>query len=245
MNNKKILIFIFLAGILIIYAYKLYFSFFGPWKSFQGTVCDWGGCRTSPMNQKYNYWLAQAVEKKNPNICNNVEGIDGGDYMTPKEEAIYFCKADYGGKLGDVGYCNKLDNSVKFKGAATQQYVCFSKIADNTNSLSICDKLPVGSYPVSARYECYSNVAEKNRDVSICKMLPEQGYDINFRGSRKNCLISLGKALRDPSVCFNLTESWVATECVTALAVNLKSTKFCDVIPNESGRESCNRSVNR
>lgn len=188
-----------------------------PWKSFEGKVCSWGRCYTSEINQKYNYWLSRAAEERNPNLCNKVEGLDAGDYEISKEEAVYFCKARYGGRIGDINYCLKLDNSVKYQGTATQQYACFAEMLESVGEINVCDKFPTDTYPVNVRYECYSKVAERTKDPTICQKLPEQGYDRNFKGSKKNCLIAVGKELGNSEVCRYLTESWVANECKKAV----------------------------
>ncbi|MFC1711620.1 hypothetical protein ACFLZ1_03485 [Patescibacteria group bacterium] len=166
----------------------------------------------------YNRFFDFAVKTRNPGICNFIFfGQLHGDYGTSASESRYFCKARYGGRLGDIDYCLKLDNSVKYKGTASQQYICFKEMLESVSNIEICDKLPTDTYPVNARYECYSKVAEKTKDAAICQQIPEQGYDRNFRGSRKNCLIAIGRKLSSSEVCRYLTETWVVNECKKAV----------------------------
>lgn len=209
-----------------------------PWTTTPGQTCDFSGCSESEMNKIYNYYLQQAVEKKDPSLCKNVKGIDNGDYMTTKAIAVYFCTAEYGGKIGDVSFCQQLDKDVKYPGTASQQYVCYEQIALVATNLETCDELPTDTYPVNVKYECYSQVAERSSDVLICEKIPETG-DRNFRGSRKNCLIALGKGLRDPAVCRKLTEDWISTECVTSIAVDLKDSTLCKHAEHQSSVEYC------
>lgn len=216
-NFKWIYLLTPIAVLTVLFIFKIILPLQKPWISYEGKVCDFSGCRTSEMNQKYNYWLSQAITKRNPRLCSEVEGYDNGDYRDSKEIAVYFCKARYGGGIGDEDYCLNLENTVKYKGAATQQYVCFQEMLKNISDTNTCDKFPTNTYPVNSRYECYSAVAERNKDVNICKKIPEQGYDRNFRGSRKNCLIAVGKSLNDTLVCSYLTEKWVADECIQAV----------------------------
>lgn len=176
-----------------------------PWKSFEGKVCDGSRCYTSEVHQKYNYWLYKAAEERNPGLCNNVEALGGGTWIT-KEETMDFCKARYGGRIGDIDYCLKLDRPFK--------YMCLEEMLENVDEINICDKFPTDLDPVNARYECYSKVAEKTRDITICQRIPEQGYNRHYRGSKENCLIAVGEKLNNSEVCQYLTGERSVGECV-------------------------------
>lgn len=80
-----------------------------PWSRTEGTICDFGNCRISEVNQIYNYWLSEAQKKQNPNLCNNTVGFDGGDVgISSKEYSVNQCKVEYSKKTGDVELCNSL-----------------------------------------------------------------------------------------------------------------------------------------
>lgn len=139
-----------------------------PWKSFEGKVCDFGGCRISEINQKYNYWKAEAIKNKKINLCNNVEGIDGGDIFMDRDGAIKQCKLEYAIEVGDVEYCKSLENEA--------QPVCLGGIAEKFSRPELfteqhCFKLETNARAFS---DCVSRLAKVRRDDSVCNLLVQK-----------------------------------------------------------------------
>ncbi|GIW62285.1 MAG: hypothetical protein KatS3mg090_0111 [Patescibacteria group bacterium] len=174
-----------------------------PWLSYEGSACSFNGCWTSEMNQKYNYWRDQAVKQRNPDLCNNVEGIDHGDYFTSKKIAVSTCKAEYGGIIGDINYCINLKD-------ANDQKICLNMLAEKAENINTCEKLPNPH-----KYKCYSMIAKKTKNLSICQKIPEKV--VGYHYERKVCIINLGKVLNDTSVCNLMNDKELVNECIEGI----------------------------
>ncbi|MCJ7740901.1 hypothetical protein MUP32_06355 [Candidatus Microgenomates bacterium] len=101
-----------------------------PWKSYKGIICDLNGCHTSEIQQQNEYWIDQAIIKKDVALCNNSLGF--GFQNKAKEQSVYECKSEYAVGIGDLEYCSSLDKEV--------QYVnCRQKYAIKYRKPEICE----------------------------------------------------------------------------------------------------------
>ena len=113
MAVKKLQIFkmiVFGCSLVIVSYFSLNSAIFKPWKKYGGEVCNWTGCYTSAVNQKYDYWKSLAVERRNPSLCQRVVGYDGGDLHTDKENAIEMCIYGYAIETRDLEICRSINS---------------------------------------------------------------------------------------------------------------------------------------
>ena len=138
-NFKWIYLLIPLAIIIVLFSIKniLPLQIQKPWSSYEGKICDYSGCHTSEIEQQNQYWIDQAIKKKNINLCDNSLGFFVGG--RPKEQSIYLCKAAYAVGVGNLEYCRTLDKEV--------QYVnCRQEFAAKYHKPEICDEIKTPGY---------------------------------------------------------------------------------------------------
>lgn len=139
------------------------FKIIKPWKDYEGKVCNFGGCYTSETNQKYEYWKDQAIKKRKPDLCNNVEGIDGGDYFTSKEMAIMLCKLYYAIETRDIDYCQS------FTGYMVTR--CLGGIAVKYNMPELLSEKDCEQYKGKDFSDCINLLVKVKDDDSYCNLL--------------------------------------------------------------------------
>ncbi len=67
-------------------------------------------------------------------LCNNVEGIEQGDYEVSREGAIDSCKTDYMVETADVSSCRSLRSD-------SQRNFCLEGLAKKLKTPELCDEL--------------------------------------------------------------------------------------------------------
>lgn len=162
-----------------------------PWLASAGQVCGWDGCHTSEVNQKYNYFLDQAVKTRHPDLCQQVVGLDGGDFFVSPETARAQCRAEYAGKTQDLEYCQQLNQP--YNSQNHHQSVCYSSAADVITEKSKCYLLPDISQTGGKSFKntCLTRIASLQHDPSICLEISDS-YPSNYVGSRSQCLSQAG-----------------------------------------------------
>lgn len=170
----------------LIYPVSLHLPGAKPWSNYPGTACTFSGCYESEKNKVYAYYLDLAVAQKDPGLCRNVKGRDHGDYSDSRELTIYFCKAEYGGRIGDLQFCNSLDTFTKYQGTRSQRDSCLTTMMNTyVEDESLCEEFPADSKYASPSH-CFAAVAYKKADIAICEEIPEVPESKAFL--RKSCI---------------------------------------------------------
>jgi len=138
-NFKWIYLLIPLAIIIVLFSIKniLPLQIQKPWSSYEGKICDYSGCHTSEIEQQNQYWIDQAIKKKNINLCDNSLGFFVGG--RPKEQSIYLCKAAYAVGVGNLEYCRNLDKEAPYVN-------CRQQFATKYHQPEICDEIKTPNY---------------------------------------------------------------------------------------------------
>lgn len=213
--------------------YYFYSKRVAPWRSTQGIVCNDKRCTNSITNQKYNYWLAKAVEEGNPDLCSNVEGfIYDEELQNNKQEAQEKCKAEVTGKVGNTSDCGNIADE-------DQQYLCYRSSIEQITDARACDQLPSSTEDESVRHLCYTRFAIENNDISMCQKISEQGFDQGFGGSRLDCIATLAAVNGDINLCTFMSSQENFDNCTTTVALDLGNLELCDSASASAARESC------
>jgi len=123
--------------IIILYFVRIILPSQKPWSSYEGKICDYSGCHTSEIEQQNQYWIDQAIKKKNINLCDNSLGFFVGG--RPKEQSIYLCKAAYAVGVGNLEYCRNLDKEAPYVN-------CRQQFATKYHQPEICDEIKTPNY---------------------------------------------------------------------------------------------------
>lgn len=156
--------------------------------------------KVADKNDRFSCYIDVAMVKKDSSICDKSEDLEHKN----------ICLANMVSALKDPSICNKIGNDY-----LNNQYreACFGNVAVAVNNPELCDK---------ARYaaECVFKVALQNKNLNACGFLKDAIKS-------KQCLLLLGGAKAETSVCASLPES-ERNECISMIGLFGEDSNFCE-----------------
>ena len=218
---------------------------------------------TEPAQEQYRLGI-EARNKKDPQMCGRLtESLDrdiclrevgtssldlavcgGISSESLKDDCVWLiadtsrdfdaCERikDESRKLSCMGSFGTIATCYATKDTAARD-ACYLRASKETNAPSICERIQ-GKETLS---KCFLDVAVRMRNATVCIDSRVSG------GDHDECLMQVGKALGNVTLCSFVTQKDSKDYCYLELATARNSKSSCDLISGQGFRDHCYRQI--